>query len=78
MASSGKPRRMRRVRSAALRAVEYDSEHPWLEVQLYHGAVYRYLGVPAEVYQELLAATSKGKFFRENIQDRYLVLRGQE
>lgn len=74
MADSQKPPHRRRVRSSAINAVEYDAEHSWLDVQFYHGAVYRYLGVPATVYEELLAASSKGRYFRENIQDKYLVV----
>lgn len=33
--------------------------------------LYIYKGVPPDVWQEFLAADSKGKFFREAIRDKY-------
>ena len=34
-------------------------------------ARYRYLGVPESVYEELITADSKGKYFLKNVRDHY-------
>jgi len=34
-------------------------------------SVYQYYGVPQDVYQRLMMALSKGRFFNEEIRDRY-------
>lgn len=34
-------------------------------------ATYKYLGVPWQVYEELLEASSKGQYFNEHIKDSY-------
>jgi len=65
--------RMRQVTSTALAAVGYDAEHRWLDVEFRHGGLYRYLGVPPQIHDGLLSSPSKGSFFRERIQDQYLV-----
>ena len=61
--------RMKPVDSKALAAVGYDRGRKRLDVQFTSGDVYRYSGVPTETYASLLAAASKGTFFRENIRD---------
>jgi hypothetical protein len=63
---------MQRISSTSLAAVGYDTAHAWLDIRFKHGHVYRYLGVPESVYESLMAAQSKGSFFRSEIQDRYL------
>ena len=39
------------------------------------GELYTYLGVPTEVYEGLLAAESKGRFFQAHIRDQYMFVR---
>jgi len=63
---------MQPVWSSSLAAVGYDRAHGWLDIRFKHGVVYRYLGVPEAVYDALMAARSKGSFFRREIQDQYL------
>jgi len=42
-----------------------------LTVRFRSGKVYNYIGVPAPLYQQLLAAESKGSFFNTHIRDAY-------
>jgi hypothetical protein len=51
--------------------VGYDEAARILEIEFVSGGVYRYFGVPPEVYQELLEAPSKGAYFLEHIKDEY-------
>ena len=51
--------------------VGYDSKTKTLEVIFTSGRIYLYDGVPAKVYKDLLAATSKGQFMRYAIIGAY-------
>ena len=42
-----------------------------LTVHLHRGAVYRYFTVPRPVFEELLAAASKGAYFNRHIRDGF-------
>jgi hypothetical protein len=42
-----------------------------LEIEFRHGGVYQYFNVPASVYEALMAAESKGKYFIQFIKDKY-------
>ena len=42
-----------------------------MEIEFHSGAIYRYLGVPEDVFRRLLAAESKGRFFGANIRDKF-------
>jgi KTSC domain-containing protein len=58
------------VDSSSLRSIGYDGPTQTLEIQ-FDGSVYRYLGVPSEVWLGLKQAKSKGKFFQTHVRDRY-------
>lgn len=68
---------MRRVelQSTTLKAVIYRSPGAWLELEFRSGAIYRYLHVPTEIYEGLLAAQSKGRYFNEHIRDHFPTLK---
>ena len=51
------------VTSITMASIGYDLESRILEIEFTGGAVYQYFGVPEEIYQELLRAESKGKYF---------------
>jgi hypothetical protein len=59
------------VASSTIAAIGYDESWEVLEVEFVSGRIYRYLGVPAEVFDALSAARSKGKFFNDHIKDCY-------
>jgi hypothetical protein len=56
-------------------SVGYDPATATLEVELLDGAVYRYFAVPHRQVEELLAATSIGRFFNQVIKPRYPYVR---
>ena len=59
------------VESTTLRSAGHDPSSAILELQFRNGAVYQYSFVPPSVYQDLLAACSKGGYFNQNIRGRF-------
>jgi len=59
------------VNSSNLISVGYDHEAQVLEVEFQSGSVYRYLQVPPELYQDLMTAGSKGRYFHDHIMNQY-------
>jgi KTSC domain len=59
------------IDSSAIVAVEYGAGQ-WLDIELTNGRIYRYFDVPRDVYEALMAAESKGRFYNDHIRDEYL------
>ena len=59
------------VESSALATVGYSRKLRALEIEFRNGSVYRYLEVPLDVYEALLNAPSKARFYDENIRHKY-------
>ncbi len=60
------------VESSNIRSIGYDPASQVLEVEFNYGhLVYQYKGVPAEIYEQLMAAESKGKFLNSAIKSVY-------
>jgi hypothetical protein len=59
--------RLETVESSMVHAVGYDDATQELEVVFTSGTVFRYTEVPRNVYDDLLAADSKGQFMRANV-----------
>lgn len=59
------------VESTTLATVGYGENLKWLQLEFCSRAVYLYFGVPAAVFQALLDAPSKGRYFNETIRGRY-------
>lgn len=59
------------VSSRSIAAVGYDDDAEALEIEFVTGAVYRYSGVPQDVFEDLREAPSKGAFFNRLIKDAY-------
>ena len=57
--------------SSTIAAAGHDPVTNTLAVRFNSGAVYHYTDVPAEVADGLLGAASKGKFFGENVKDKF-------
>ena len=57
--------------STLLASARYDATRRHLDVQLHSGDSYRYFGVSTKSYQELLSADSKGRYFNQNIRNRF-------
>jgi hypothetical protein len=59
------------VSSSSLRSIGYDAGTGTLEVEFTSGSVYRYAGVPRDVWVGIRRSASKGKYFQEVVRDRY-------
>ena len=59
------------VVSESIASVGYDDDAEVLEVEFVTGAVYRYRGVPQDVFEDLRQAPSKCAFFNRRIKDAY-------
>jgi hypothetical protein len=59
------------VESASVVSVGYDPDDNSLEVEFTGGRIYRYFLVPHEVYVEMLASDSIGRFVNAEIRNRY-------
>ena len=63
------------VQSTTLVAMAYDVDQQMLQLEFRDRSVYRYFGVPANLYQDLLDAPSKGKYFNRFIRERFAYVR---
>ena len=59
------------VRSSSISHVGYDRRTRTLEVEFRNGRAYQYLGVPPQIYHELMQADSKGIYLNANIKPNY-------
>ena len=59
------------LNSTALTSVSFSPETQILEVEFRNGLIYEYLGVSRSLYQQLLAAPSKGAFLVRFIRNRF-------
>jgi len=57
------------VESSNLSSVGYNSESAVLEIEFKSGGIYQYSGVPQDVYDGLINAASKGKYFHRYIKN---------
>jgi hypothetical protein len=59
------------LNSTSLNAATYQDQSALLELEFRSGAIYHYSGVPAQTYQQLLRAQSKGGYFNRHIRNRF-------
>lgn len=59
------------VESSNLAGIGYNRGARVLEIEFRSGGIYRYREVPAEIYEGLLNAESKGGYFVRHIRGRY-------
>ena len=59
------------VKSSRLKSVGYDYESQILEVAQKDGIIYQFSSVPANFWQEMMMAKSKGKYFFNNVKDSF-------
>jgi len=59
------------VESDVIHAVGYDAQVQVLEIIFNSGQIYQYRNVPQAVYEQLMAAESKGNYFQNNIRDEF-------
>ncbi|MBL8127022.1 MAG: KTSC domain-containing protein [Chloroflexia bacterium] len=59
------------VESSMLRSAGYDPAREILELEFTSGRIYRYFGVPEDIFADLLSAESKGRYFLDQIDDLF-------
>jgi hypothetical protein len=59
------------VPSAVIRCFSYRAERRELEIEFRSGRRYVYAEVPAEIYEQMQAAFSKGEFFNTRVRDSF-------
>lgn len=59
------------VSSSNISSIGYDADSQTLEIEFNNGGVYQYSGVSQDVYDEMMSADSKGKYFHANIKNTY-------
>lgn len=62
---------MQPCKSSQLAAAGYDEPSQTLAVQFVSGGTYRYAGVPAQVFTELLQAPSIGSYFAHHVRGKF-------
>ncbi len=63
------------VQSSNVASVGYSRQLHALEIEFVRGAVYRFLDVQPNLYRQLLAADSKGRFIYANLRGKYRFVR---
>ncbi|MBX3210393.1 MAG: KTSC domain-containing protein [Labilithrix sp.] len=59
------------VASTNVASIGYDADSATLEVEFVNGFVYQYFNVPSGLYEQLMAAPSKGQFLNRYIRNGY-------
>jgi len=59
------------VTSSAIASVGYEPRSRILEVEFPSGNVYRYFDVPYSIYEDFRTADSKGRWFNQEVRDRF-------
>ena len=59
------------VQSSAIARIGYSKRRHILEIEFVSAAVYRYFDVPLSVYDNLMSAESKARFYDSNIRKHY-------
>lgn len=57
--------------SSAISDASYDDETQELNVTFNSGQTYTFRGVPAEIYDGLISASSPGRYYHQNIKGQY-------
>lgn len=59
------------VSSSAIAAVGYDPMTMRMQIRFVQGDTYDFCGVPAHVFNGLLNARSKGRYYNDHVRDHY-------
>ena len=59
------------VESSNIQAIRYDPISSTLEVEFKSGSLYAYYNVPEFIYEQLMAAPSKGGFLNANVKNAF-------
>lgn len=64
-----------KVISSNIVSIGYDENTQILEIEFKQGAIYRYSGVPAHIFQNLMEASSHGTYFHAFIRNRFVTIK---
>ena len=59
------------VASSNISSIGYDPSRDTLEVEFLNGSIYQYFNVPENMYKELMAEPSKGRFLHAHVKNAY-------
>lgn len=59
------------VSSSSIRSIGYDGASQTLEVEFKSRGIYQYSPAPKSLFERFMAAPSKGKFFDQNIREKF-------
>jgi len=59
------------VTSSNVASVGYDRDLQILEIEFLHGSIYQYFNVTEDVWEQLISASSKGRFLNQQIKPFY-------
>ena len=59
------------VSSKNVASIGYDEANQTLEIGFLSGPVYQYYNVPSSLHQQMMQASSKGKFLHQYIKNAY-------
>ena len=65
----------KRVNSASIRSVGYDTRAQTLEIEFSSGSIVQYERVSAEIHRRLMAAPSPASYFRDETEESYTARR---
>ena len=65
------PIERRAVNSTSIAGIGYHARLQVLEIAFRSGALYRYVAVPPAVFEALMKAESKGRYFTQHIRNRF-------
>ena len=65
------PIERRAVNSTSIAGIGYHARLQVLEIAFRSGAVYRYVAVPPALFEALMKAESKGRYFTQHIRNRF-------
>jgi len=60
-----------RVESSNISSIGYDPDSETLEIEFSNGSIYQYYGVPENLYNKIMGASSKGQFLHQYIKNQY-------
>ena len=59
------------VGSSNISSIGYDPSRDTLEVEFLNGSIYQYFNVPENMYKQLMATPSKGRFLHAYVKNAY-------
>jgi hypothetical protein len=59
------------VSSSAISAIGYDSDTQKMKIKFVQNRTYEYCHVPAQIFNDFLKTSSKGRYYDNYIKDKY-------